>query len=77
MRTMFSREDILFPPGINNPSNVCYANSILQCLFNQQIFRDACASARCNCNTRGKSTLTEALLFLQVNEKFFKLESGI
>ena len=38
--------DLLFPPGISNPAyaNICYANSVLQCLFNQQHFVNVCMS---------------------------------
>ena len=34
--------NILIPPGISNTANVCYANSMLQCLFNQEVFVEAC-----------------------------------
>ena len=27
------------PPGIQNSGNICFASSVLQCLFNQQFFR--------------------------------------
>ena len=42
---MFSR-DLLFPPEISNPAytNICYTNSVLQCLFNQQHFVNVCMS---------------------------------
>ena len=35
----------LFPPGIRNSTNNCYANSILQCLCNNDVFRNACTAA--------------------------------
>ena len=35
-------KNTLFPPGFSNPANSCYANSTLQCLVNQELFRDAC-----------------------------------
>ena len=28
------------PPGIQNSGNICFASSILHCLFNQSFFRD-------------------------------------
>ena len=28
------------PPGFTNPSSNCYANSMLQCLFNSGMFRE-------------------------------------
>ena len=33
--------EMLIPPGIRNCGNICFASSILQCLFNQGIFRKA------------------------------------
>ena len=35
----------LLPPGIRNSTNNCYANSILQCLCNNDVFRNACTAA--------------------------------
>ena len=35
-------KNTLFPPGFSNLANSCYANSTLQCLVNQQLFRNAC-----------------------------------
>ena len=32
---------MLFPPGIKNCGNLCFANSILQCLLSQRIFKKA------------------------------------
>ena len=32
--------DINLPPGIRNGANICYAISVLQCLFNHPTFRD-------------------------------------
>ena len=34
--------NILIPPGMSNTANVCYANSMLQCLFNQEVFVEDC-----------------------------------
>ena len=31
--------DATLPPGFANPCNICYANSVLQCLFNHRSFR--------------------------------------
>ena len=31
----------VFPPGIENTANICFASSTLQCLLNQDIFRRA------------------------------------
>ena len=43
--------DILFPPGIKNDANICYANSILQCMYSEEVFVRACdwLKSRCNC----------------------------
>ena len=30
---------MLLPPGIRNDGNACFASSVLQCLFNQELFR--------------------------------------
>ena len=35
----------LLPPGIRNSTNNSYANSILQCLCNNDVFRNACTAA--------------------------------
>ena len=34
---------ILLPPGIKNDENICFASSILQCLFNLGVFRKVLA----------------------------------
>ena len=36
----YTRMEMLLPPGISNSGNICFASSILQCLFNQQLFRE-------------------------------------
>ena len=30
---------LMVPPGIQNSGNICFASSVLQCLFNQKLFR--------------------------------------
>ena len=30
------------PPGISNVGNICYASSVIQCLFNHPTFRELC-----------------------------------
>ena len=30
-----------YPPGFRNTANSCFASSVLQCLLNQSIFKDA------------------------------------
>ena len=37
------RSNLLYPSGIKNPSHNCYANSVLQCLFNSQAFLSVCS----------------------------------
>ena len=32
---------MLFPPGFENTGNICFASSVLQCLLNQQVFKEA------------------------------------
>jgi len=34
---------IILPPGIRNEGNICYAISVVQCLFNHSTFRDSLA----------------------------------
>ena len=34
----------LVPPGIRNDGNKCFASSVLQCLFNQELFRSIFSS---------------------------------
>ena len=34
---------MLFPPGIRNFGNICFSTSILQCLLNKMVFKDAFA----------------------------------
>ena len=34
---------IILPPGIRNEGNLCYAISVVQCLFNHSTFRDSLA----------------------------------
>ena len=36
----YTRMEMLLRPGISNSGNLCFASSILQCLFNQQLFRE-------------------------------------
>lgn len=31
---------VTMPPGLTNPANNCYANSLFQCLFNTRTFSD-------------------------------------
>ena len=33
--------EMLFPPGIKNEGNICFASSVLQCLLNQKVFVEA------------------------------------
>ena len=33
--------NLLVPPGIRNIGQICYASSVLQCLFNQEVFSNA------------------------------------
>jgi len=33
---------VALPPGISNIGNICYASSVIQCLFNHPTFRDVC-----------------------------------
>ena len=30
---------VLLPSGIRNDGNICFASSVLQCIFNQKLFR--------------------------------------
>ena len=34
--------NILIPPGMSITANVCYANRMLQCLFNYEVFVEDC-----------------------------------
>ena len=38
----------LYPPGVRNTANVCYASSIIHCLLNQEIFKRAFEDAASN-----------------------------
>ena len=37
---------MLQPPGTHNSGNVCFATSILHCLFNQELFREVLRDVR-------------------------------
>jgi len=41
-------KEIVFPPGIANIGNNCYANSVLQCLFNHPTFETIICGAIAN-----------------------------
>ena len=34
------------PPGIHNSGNICFASSVIHCLFNQELFRRALHDVR-------------------------------
>ena len=39
---------MLFPPGIRNEGNICYASSILQLFMNQKVFVEVLADVASN-----------------------------
>ena len=43
---------MLFPPGIKNQSNICFASSSLHCLLNQQVFTRVTDSAKVHHSSR-------------------------
>ena len=75
---------MLFPPGIKNQSNICFASSSLHCLLNQQVFTRVIDSAKVHHSSRCSECqqgqfLLHALLKIardKVFEQLTKLEKG-
>ena len=58
-------QDVLLPPGINNVARNCYANAVLQCLFNHLTFielaTEHCNPSQCHDNLSGTKSFLVSL----------------
>ena len=72
---IYSQGSVLLPPGFANKENSCYANSILQCIFNIRALRDLCEKScglhpeKCQCRKEGSSIICEILVYKNHRKK--------
>ena len=53
--------NILILPRMSNTANVCYANNMLQCLFNQEVFVEACHNYVSRTPQQGRKKVSDLL----------------